>query len=101
MVISLSFQNFAGEIRRERFRDSLQIPLIKTYCDKCVELTWLMNVQDPPMVLIWPQDVQRDHMAGMFRTFTKTGSILSYEVWPAVMLTKEGPLMVKGVAQFK
>jgi hypothetical protein len=37
----------------------------------------------------------------MFRTFTKTGSILSYEVWPAVMLTKEGPLMVKGVAQFK
>jgi hypothetical protein len=66
----------------------------------CVELTWLMNVQDPPMVLIWPQDVQRDHMGRMFRTFTKTGSILSYEVWPAVMLTKEGPLMVKGVSQY-
>lgn len=101
MVITLSFQNFAGEIRRGSFRDRLQIPFVKTYCDKCVEITWLMNVQDPPMLLIWPHDVQRDHMAGMFRTFTKTGSILSYEVWSAVMLTKEGPMMVKGVAQFK
>lgn len=101
MAITLSFQNFEWEIQGESLKDSLQIEYVKTYCGKCVELTWLMHVQDPPMFLIWPQDVQRDHMAGMFRTFTKTGSILSYEVWPAVMLTKEGPLMVKGVAQFK
>lgn len=60
-----------------------------------------MNVQDPPMVLLWPDMVSTENIVGYFRYFTATGAVLDHEVWPAVSLYKDGPLIYKGVAQFK
>lgn len=77
------------------------IPAVKKYTDKCVELTWFMNVQDPPMVLVWPDMVEFDSLTDYFRYFTLTGTYLDHEVWPALLLCKDGPMIVKGVAQFK
>lgn len=60
-----------------------------------------MNVQDPPMVLLWPDMVSTENIVGYFRYCTATGTVLDHEVWPAVSLYKDGPLIYKGVAQFK
>ncbi|CAC5413607.1 unnamed protein product [Mytilus coruscus] len=65
------------------------------------KIAWFMNVQDPPMSLLWPDDVRRGDITTSFRFFTRSGTILQHEVWPALLLTSDGPMMTKGVAQFK
>ncbi|XP_076071737.1 uncharacterized protein LOC143043212 isoform X1 [Mytilus galloprovincialis] len=94
-------KNFEWQLRRERIRDILTIPSVKSYSQKCLQITWFMNVQDPPMSLLWPVDVKRGDITTTFRFFTRSGTILQHEVWPALLLTSDGPMMSKGVAQFK
>lgn len=77
------------------------ISAVKKYTDKCIELTWFMNVQDPQMVLVWPDMVELDSLTDYFRYYTATGTTLDHEVWPALLLCKDGPMTVKGVAQFR
>ncbi|XP_052076883.1 uncharacterized protein LOC127714893 [Mytilus californianus] len=94
-------KNFEWQLRRERIRDILTIPSVKSYSQKCLQIAWFMNVQDPPMSLLWPADVRRGDITTSFRFFTRSGTILHHEVWPALLLTSDGPMMIKGVAQFK
>lgn len=75
---------------------------VNKYIDRCLEIMWLMNVQDPPMTLKWPIENQNtDEMLQRFRHFTKFGIQLDYVVWPALLLYEGGPLVVKGVVQMK
>lgn len=75
---------------------------INKYIDRCLEIMWLMSVQDPPMTLKWPFENQNtDDMLQSFRHFTKFGIQLDYVVWPALLLYEGGPLVVKGVVQMK
>ncbi|CAG2186447.1 unnamed protein product [Mytilus edulis] len=74
---------------------------VKKYTERCIELTWLMNVQDPSMVLLWPDMVSPDNLTDIFRYYTATGTVLDHEVWPALLLYKDGPMVVKGVAKFR
>lgn len=94
-------KNFEWKIRREKLRDILQVKSVKSYCNQCVRVTWLMNVQDPPMSFLWASDVKRSELTSMFRYYTRPGVVFRHDVWPALMLTNDGPLFVKGVAQFK
>ncbi|XP_052795793.1 uncharacterized protein LOC128228494 [Mya arenaria] len=90
----------------------MHVPSIKKKCQvkasteldkfvsKCVELLWLMEVQDPPMQLIWAEQghrVDKDR----FTFYTKRGEVVQQSIWPAVLLHKDGPLMSKGIVQGK
>lgn len=66
----------------------------------CVELTWSMCVQDPPMVFIDKLDRGADFNSDQFRKFTRSGgNKFDYLVWPALRLYHNGPLIVKGIAE--
>lgn len=74
---------------------------VTKYLQKCVEVTWFMNVQDPPMGLLWPNTNENEISLNCFRHFTKFGNKLEHEVWPALLLHDQGPVIVKGVAQLR
>ncbi|KAK3602842.1 hypothetical protein CHS0354_026401 [Potamilus streckersoni] len=70
---------------------------LKLYTDRCVELAWMMCIQNPQMYLYRCE-------AGVpseenFRSYTRSGTVVEYCVWPCVYLHKGGPIMMKGVAQ--
>ncbi|XP_060552378.1 uncharacterized protein LOC132713721 [Ruditapes philippinarum] len=65
----------------------------------CVELCWLMNVQDPPLVF-GDTPMKNDQFdVNYFKFYTSTGSNFEYTVWPALLLKKDGAILSKGVAQ--
>ncbi|XP_052811948.1 uncharacterized protein MCAP_0864-like [Mya arenaria] len=66
----------------------------------CVELCWLMSVQDPPVVFDTPKTGGKFD-SDRYRTYTKMGKQLDYVVWPPMLLHAGGPLLAKGVAQGK
>lgn len=70
---------------------------VDRYISSCVEITWLMVVQDPPLVLSATSSSKFD--SKIFREYTKRGPNIDYVVWPALFLHEGGPLLVKGVAQ--
>ncbi|CAG2242072.1 unnamed protein product [Mytilus edulis] len=74
---------------------------VTRYLQKCVEVTWYMNVQDPPMGLLWPNTNENEISLNCFRHFTKFGNKLEHEVWPALLIHDQGPVIVKGVAQLR
>ena len=85
-------------LRQYGINDPKQLPSVIAYARRCVELTWLMNVQDPPLaldMLTERQFIDTDR----YRAFTKSGRALAFYVWPALLLHKDGALLVKGVAQ--
>lgn len=67
------------------------------YAKKCIELSWLFNVQDPPLCLLWAREGQR--VSEHLRLYTVTGKIVSFNVWPSLLLHEGGPLLKKGVVQ--
>lgn len=73
---------------------------ITNYTSHCVDLTWSMCVQDPPMVFIDKLDRGADFNTDQFRKFTRSGgNKFDYLVWPALRLYHNGPLIVKGIAE--
>ncbi|XP_048774623.1 uncharacterized protein LOC125679441 [Ostrea edulis] len=70
----------------------------KEYIHRCVELSWLMSIQDPPMCMEWQFQgckFRRDIM----RSFTKSGDKVQFVVWPALYLHDGGPLVAKAIVQ--
>lgn len=78
-------------------KHNTKIPVIK-YLEMCTEVTWYMQIQDPPAVLLFVRG-DNDAMT-YFRPYTSSGSKLEYIVWPAMLLHENGPMVSKGVAQF-
>lgn len=73
---------------------------VKEYADRCAELSWLMNVQDPPLVLNF-KAVSGDPVDNKkFSVYTKNGSVVDFVVWPAVMYEND-TIFRKGVLQAK
>ncbi|XP_061184512.1 uncharacterized protein LOC133192535 [Saccostrea echinata] len=64
---------------------------------RCIELCWMMHIQDPPMYLKFesPNVIDKN----IFRLFTRSGERPDYVVWPALLLHEDGPLVQKGVVQ--
>ncbi|KAJ8297747.1 hypothetical protein KUTeg_024278 [Tegillarca granosa] len=70
------------------------------FTKQCLEICWLMAVQDPQVVLHWGSlkegsSINSDH----FKCFTRSGTLLEYVVWPAMLLHKDGPFLSKGIVQ--
>ncbi|KAK3100738.1 hypothetical protein FSP39_024450 [Pinctada imbricata] len=69
------------------------------YIEKCVELCWLMQVQDPPLHLNWTVQSGGKVDVSMYRFYTQSGTYVEYLVWPSLHLFKDGHLLSKGVVQ--
>ena len=67
------------------------------YCERSIELSWLTQIHDPPVELLFRS--REDTGNKIWRAYTATGSRVEYVVWPAVLLP-EGNVVAKGVAQF-
>lgn len=77
-------------------RDLHSDSLIK-YANKCIELCWLFNIQDPPLCLLWAREGQR--VSEHLRLYTVQGKTVSFNVWPSLLLHEGGPLLKRGVVQ--
>lgn len=72
---------------------------VDVFAAKCVEITWFMCVQNPPMVFQF--EVNSDHeLQYVFRNFQEHGFQYDYTVWPAIRLSENGTLLNKGYAMF-
>ncbi|WAQ99142.1 hypothetical protein MAR_023515 [Mya arenaria] len=71
----------------------------QSYFDKCIEVSWYTQVQDPPVVLVF-EPANDAEAQTLFRQYTATGVRLEFVVWPAMLLNQNGALLKKGVAQF-
>lgn len=66
-----------------------------SYVQKCVELCWFMNVQDPPMEQVAPKEGE-DVDKNLFSHHGRKGKKVQTCVWAALLLHKEGPVVCKG-----
>ena len=81
------------------FPEVLKDSVVQMYIKRCTEICWLMAVQDPPMALSTFEDEGNTFRRSKFREYTRTGALVDYAVWPAVLIQDNGDLMAKGVAQ--
>ena len=97
-VISCFLQ---GILRQQRLvylqRSPYTNESMKPYVTKCIQVSWLMCVQDPPMLLSIKTEPKFN--LGLFREYTKRGPYVEYVVWPAMYLHEDGHILSKGVAQ--
>ncbi|XP_048776926.2 uncharacterized protein LOC125681061 isoform X3 [Ostrea edulis] len=69
------------------------------YMDRCMQLCWMMAIQDPPMLLHFGPAQHEDFDKNLFRLYTKQGNRVDFIVWPALVLHVNGPIVQKGVLQ--
>ena len=75
------------------------ISKIPDYVKKCLELCWLMAVQDPPVALGPEMASMEPFDTNLYRHYTTTGDFVDYIVWPPLCLHEGGPILCKGVSQ--
>ena len=73
-------------------------PVIKL-ANQCVALCWRMVVLDPPVHVVDARNAPGLFDPDMYRSYTREGKAVAYYVWPALLKQKDGPLLVKGIAQ--
>lgn len=71
---------------------------VEKFAMKCARLTWLMNVQDPPLVLKWAKEGE-SFDSKYFNEFTTSGDIVVFTSWPALLIQENGAILAKGTAQ--
>lgn len=71
----------------------------KEYIEKCVELCWMMRIQDPPIYMEASYKTNSAFDSNKMRSYTKAGKLVHFVVWPTFFLCKDGPLLAKGVVQ--
>ncbi|XP_065931097.1 uncharacterized protein MCAP_0864 isoform X5 [Magallana gigas] len=71
----------------------------KEYIEKCVELCWMMRIQDPPIYMEADYQANSAFDSNKMRSYTKAGKFVHFVVWPTFFLHKDGPLLAKGVVQ--
>ena len=74
---------------------------VERYVHMCIEITWLMCVQDPPMVLVDKIDRGADFDTELFRRYDYSdGDKFDYLVWPALLSHRNSKNpVVKGIAK--
>ena len=71
---------------------------IQDYVNKCIEVCWLMAVQDPPMVITTNVALSK-FVHDKYTHYSRRGLFIDFLVWPAVHQCEGGELLRKGVAQ--
>lgn len=75
------------------------LELCEAYIQSCIILCWMMNVQDPSVVLEFGVKKGERFNTSFFKHYTHTGKLVDFLVWPAMLLHENGPLLQKGVVQ--
>ncbi|XP_069130494.1 cingulin-like [Argopecten irradians] len=71
---------------------------LDTYIEACTRLSWEMALQDPPLHMFW--ELKKDDSPNdMFKTYTQSGTKVSFVVWPCLLRQEGGDLLAKGVYQ--
>ncbi|XP_071125616.1 DNA repair protein RAD50.S-like [Mytilus edulis] len=70
---------------------------LQTYVESCLEVCWYSSINEPPMHYGFDAEEQADD----FREYTQGGKAVDFVVWPAMYLFINGPILYKGVAQYK
>ncbi|CAG2222589.1 unnamed protein product [Mytilus edulis] len=70
---------------------------LHTYVESCLEVCWYSAINEPPLHYGFDAEEQADD----FREYTQGGKIVDFVVWPAMYLFINGPILYKGVAQYK
>ncbi|XP_052794167.1 rho-associated protein kinase 1-like [Mya arenaria] len=91
------YEKYIQDIAKQR-QQSLQLDVIP-YVKECVELCWLMSIQDPPVVVAPELQHGGNFDTDFYKAYTKSGPLIDYVVWPALCLHEKGPLLCKGIAQ--
>ncbi|XP_052793239.1 uncharacterized protein LOC128227079 [Mya arenaria] len=84
-----------------RFRENKQaIELAEKFINESVDLCWLMAVQDPPVYVDTSVNKHGQPLdTNLYKYYTQKGKLVDYVVWPVLFLTRDGPLLSKGIAQ--
>ncbi|XP_069130987.1 LOW QUALITY PROTEIN: uncharacterized protein [Argopecten irradians] len=72
---------------------------IPNFVSKCIEICWFMCVLDPPVVLGDEASAGTTFDTNIYKPYTHSGTVVSYNVWPPLLLHKKGDLLVKGIVQ--
>lgn len=80
-------------------RDGQLTVMLKDYVKECIELCWLMSLQDPPVVFGETSSTMTKFDTNVFRSYTQSGTFVDFVVWPPMYLYEGGPVLSKGVAQ--
>ncbi|KAK3602811.1 hypothetical protein CHS0354_026362 [Potamilus streckersoni] len=88
-----------GSLRKVIDRRYLNETKVQEFASECVQLCWLMAIQDPPVVLAEDPVHGSRFDTNIYKHYTNSGDTFDYIVWPALLLHKGGPLLTKGVAQ--
>jgi len=79
-----------------------QSGVVEKYVSKCADFCWLIRSHDPPVYIMFEEVNEGDHMdSKLYRSYTKTGNMMDFVVWPPLLLHKDGAILSKGVAEPK
>ncbi|XP_045203599.2 uncharacterized protein LOC123556730 [Mercenaria mercenaria] len=96
------YQSYTKEVKNLRSNKMAQLlsdEQVRPFVKGCVELCWLMTVQDPPIVF-GPEPQAGDVFdTSVYKHYTKTGASIEFLVWPTLHLHEGGAMLSKGVAQ--
>lgn len=100
IIFFLTFQTFLKEVLPE-FLDHQHVgnPVVVQYTRKCVEVTWYMCIQSPPMHLVTKVIRKSTFDTNLFGYYTVAGDKFDFVVWPAVVQGENERIVAKGVAQ--
>ncbi|XP_060065873.1 golgin subfamily A member 6-like protein 24 [Ylistrum balloti] len=98
------YDDFLGQLDFEKSRHlrnvhEREVNEIKSYIRKCLELSWEMVVQQPPMYLQFKVRHGSEADTTKFDFYSHPGHKTDYLVWPALLRDENGPLLQKGVIQ--
>ncbi|XP_060078873.1 uncharacterized protein LOC132558343 [Ylistrum balloti] len=100
-----AFQHSLNTIRQsyqtDRLRDEVHSTTqdMSLYVDKCLEVSWLACIQDPPLEIFSDFPLYSKVDLNIARIYTKSGEYVEYVIWPALLLSNDGALLSKAVVQ--
>ncbi|XP_052277828.1 uncharacterized protein LOC127876549 isoform X6 [Dreissena polymorpha] len=101
-IAYMDIDSVIGKIYHQltHFGQAIHHPKMELYIRGCVNICWLMNIQEPP-VAFTPKPEQFDQFSTeLYRSYTQSGPAIAYLVWPTMLLHKGGPLLLKGITQW-
>ncbi|XP_052226188.1 early endosome antigen 1-like isoform X3 [Dreissena polymorpha] len=95
------FEVYTKELsQKSQTRDSAKSALrVTAYLREAFMLCWLMTIQDPPVVFDRILQHGEKFNTELYRSYTKSGPLVNFPVWPTMFLHEGGPVLYKGVAQ--
>lgn len=75
--------------------------VVTGFTKECLKVCWLMVHQDPPLTFHLNVSEFEKFDGSLYKAYTKSGTLVDYVVWPALLLHEGGPTLAKGVVQCK